>query len=85
MTMVKVVMTVKCDGPTCGTVKEFVKDNPLEEEQDQEDPFADCEGWLFSGVQDICPDCLKIQQRMMGKSEWNYIKFAPKEEVEKYL
>lgn len=85
-TMVRLVVTIKCGGPTCGTVKDFIKDNFLEEEEENtEDPFADCEGWLFSDVQDLCPDCLKIQQRMIGKSQWNYISAAPKEEVEKFL
>lgn len=86
--IVKVAMTIKCDSPVCDdgnghrVTEEFVHDGPLRTIGKDDD---DDRGWLFSEMQDLCPACLKIQQAMLGKSKYNYIKYAPKAEVEKYI
>lgn len=82
MTGIRATMTIQCDGPTCRTIKEFSVEGNF---KDEDAVDAKDEGWFFSGVQDLCPSCLVVQQRMINKSKYNYIKFAPEEEVKKFL
>lgn len=52
MTILRATMKVQCD--TCKKIKMFVRQNPK-----KSDKIDDDDGWLFSEIQDLCPDCLK--------------------------
>lgn len=84
MTGLRASMVIQCDGPTCGCIREFVTEGNFKSEGPDAKEVDLCEGWFFSDVQDLCPSCLGIQQRMIGKSKWNYLKDAPREEVSKF-